>query len=362
MATFTENMSRPAPTEADSESHGPHGTSISEEHGVMVVRDLRMFRRGEEAFCRRLAVAAANQADVRSVRISLESSTCRIEFAPGRVDPKAMADRFVKAVREAVSGSPAEGKKERRDSKWGALVAFPASGGASLWEIMREAPDQLKAHHAMLRFDSSLAREVAKALRTQPGVVACRVSPWRRTLKITYDPGHLPDLAVVDSSEAILQHRLRPEPEPATSQGTPAVARGPRRWYYLALAGGSFTLTVVGLVVPGIPTVPFLMATSYYLARSSPRLNKALSRSWFFGPIVTDLEKSGGLQPINKAKLTGLTLAVCALTLVVAGPSLIVVLIMLAVASASFYAINRIPVLPSEKEKPTPTALTPAPA
>jgi hypothetical protein len=97
----------------------------------------------------------------------------------------------------------------------------------------------------------------------------------------------LPELAVVDCSEAVLRRSLRPEPEPSAAEGetTPAMATGPRRLYYLALAGGSFTLTVIGLIVPGIPTIPFLVATGYYLARSSPRLNKALSRSWFFGPI-----------------------------------------------------------------------------
>ena len=36
-------------------------------------------------------------------------------------------------------------------------------------------------------------------------------------------------------------------------------------------------MTLVGLVVPGIPTVPFLLATSFYLARSSPSMNERLA-------------------------------------------------------------------------------------
>ena len=48
------------------------------------------------------------------------------------------------------------------------------------------------------------------------------------------------------------------------------LASGPRRFRYLALAAGSFAMTVVGLIVPGIPTVPFLLATSYYLAARHP--------------------------------------------------------------------------------------------
>ena len=88
------------------------------------------------------------------------------------------------------------------------------------------------------------------------------------------------------------------------------------------MAGGSFVLTLVGLIVPGIPTVPFLLATSYYLVRSSPRLSRLLSRSWFFGPILTDLSKRGGLRPINKIKLIGLTLVLGTVTLVLIGPPL----------------------------------------
>ena len=38
-------------------------------------------------------------------------------------------------------------------------------------------------------------------------------------------------------------------------------------------------MTFVGLVVPGIPTVPFLLASSYYLARSSRTLHKRLLES-----------------------------------------------------------------------------------
>lgn len=363
MGTLPESMTHPVSTSGDGQPkqpQGPHGTWISEEHGLMVIRDLRMFRRGEEAFCRRLASAIAGQANVRSVRISLDSNTCRIAFAPGRVNTKEIAERFAKAVHEAVLGTPAGSGKEERDSNWGALAAFPAPGAVSLWEIVREAPDRLKAQNAALRLDSSLTRKVAKQLRTQPGVVACRVSFWRRALKITYDPTLLPDLAVIDCSEAILRQNLRLDSEPLADEGAQAVATGPRRFYYLALAGGSFALTVIGLIVPGIPTVPFLLATSYYLARSSPRLNKALSRSRFFGPVLTDLEKSGGLRPINRLKLIGLTLTVSALTLVLAGPSLVLLLIMGTAVSVSIYAINRIPGLPSGTKESPAAGLKPA--
>ena len=233
----------------------------------------------------------------------------------------------------------------------------------SLWEIVREAPDRLKIHNILLRYDSSLARKVGKALRGQPGVLACRVSPWRHDLTITYDPAQSNDLALVGLAEAILQRIVCPDPDLSAAENgtTPTLATGLRRLYYLAMAGGSFVLTLVGLVVPGIPTAPFLLATSYYLVRSSPRLNRLLSRSWFFGPILTDLSKRGGLRPINKIKLIGLTLALGTVTLVLIGPPLVLVV------SCSRPHGKRVrhhadPGVPPRTRKSRSRGMTPAPA
>ena len=107
-----------------------------------------------------------------------------------------------------------------------------------------------------------------------------RVSPWRRDLRIRYETSQMSDSAVVNTAEAIMRRLLQQQLEQpaADHEETPAVATGLRKVYYLVMASGSFTLTIVGFLVPGVPTVPFLMATSYYLVRSSPRLNEKLLR------------------------------------------------------------------------------------
>ena len=104
------------------------------------------------------------------------------------------------------------------------------------------------------------------------------------------------------------------------------------------MAGGAFTMTLVGLVVPGVPTVPFLLATSYYLARSSPALNERLRRTACFGPILQEWEGHGALSLTSKGKLIGLTATIVVVTVVLAP-------LILLISSLSVYGVTRMPAL-----------------
>jgi uncharacterized membrane protein YbaN (DUF454 family) len=132
------------------------------------------------------------------------------------------------------------------------------------------------------------------------------------------------------------------------------VATGLARLKYLALAGGAFAMTLVGLAVPGVPTVPCLLATSYYLARSSPRLNERLRRTAFFGPILDEWEQSHGLSWSSKDKLIGLTGTIVLVTVALTPLSSVGLVLILLVSSWSIYGVVRLPVLSSEPRPETP--------
>ncbi len=80
-----------------------------------------------------------------------------------------------------------------------------------------------------------------------------------------------------------------------------AIARGSRRYLYLALAGVFFVLACAGVLLPGLPTTPFLLLTSYFLVRSSPALNRKLMQSKIFGPLLRDWHRHRALRPRVKA-------------------------------------------------------------
>ncbi len=123
---------------------------------------------------------------------------------------------------------------------------------------------------------------------------------------------------------------------------------------YLALAGGSFAMTLVGLVVPGIPTVPFLLTTSYYLARSSRRLDERLRRTPLFGPILVEWERRQGLSRASKLKLAGLTLTIVVVTVALTPISPVALLVIVLVSLLSIYGIARLPGLPEDARETGP--------
>ncbi len=123
------------------------------------------------------------------------------------------------------------------------------------------------------------------------------------------------------------------------------VATGWKRFRYLALAGGSFAMTVAALVIPGLPTVPCLLATSYYLARSSPRLDRMLRRTAFFGPILTEWEQHHALSGSSKRRLMGLTVVLVVITVALTPLTPVALVVILVVASLSILGVFRLPAL-----------------
>ena len=88
----------------------------------------------------------------------------------------------------------------------------------------------------------------------------------------------------------------------AGEQLQPACAHGLRRIVYIVLAGLFFVLAVAGALLPGLPTTPFLLLTSYFLARSSPTWNRLLLRSRFFGRILHDWQEHRGVRRSVKVR------------------------------------------------------------
>lgn len=77
---------------------------------------------------------------------------------------------------------------------------------------------------------------------------------------------------------------------------TPDLRTGWRRLALVAAGCVLVGLAYLGVLLPGLPTTPFLLAASYCFVRSSPRLHRWLRRSPVFGRLLHDWEVHRGIR------------------------------------------------------------------
>lgn len=83
------------------------------------------------------------------------------------------------------------------------------------------------------------------------------------------------------------------------------------RWLWWLLAYASLGLGLIGIVVPGLPTVPFVLLSAFAAARGSARLHAWLLAHRRFGPLIRDWQAEGAVS--RRAKWLATTMmAFCA--------------------------------------------------
>ncbi|MCU0890644.1 MAG: YbaN family protein [Sandarakinorhabdus sp.] len=73
------------------------------------------------------------------------------------------------------------------------------------------------------------------------------------------------------------------------------------RTLWLLLGLTSLAFGIAGVVLPLLPTTPFVLLAAYCFARSSPRLHDWLLANRTFGPLILNWEKHRAIAP--RAKL-----------------------------------------------------------
>jgi uncharacterized membrane protein YbaN (DUF454 family) len=87
-----------------------------------------------------------------------------------------------------------------------------------------------------------------------------------------------------------------------------------RRKTFIILGCLCVALAVVGIVVPGLPTTPLLLAASWFFYRSSKRLQEWLLSSRL-GGYIRDYQRRGGMQRATKVMVVALmtTMVICSI-------------------------------------------------
>ena len=123
---------------------------------------------------------------------------------------------------------------------------------------------------------------------------------------------------------------------------------GPGSWQRSLLFGVGWlaiALGILGMLLPLLPTTPFLILAAACFARSSPRFHTALMDNRHFGPLLRQWESSHSIPPRVKPKALVLVLATFGLSIyAVEHSELRLMLAILAVLLLVF--LYRLPVRP----------------
>ena len=93
------------------------------------------------------------------------------------------------------------------------------------------------------------------------------------------------------------------------------------RWVWWLLAYASLGLGLIGIVLPGLPTVSFVLLSAYAAARGSERLHRWLLAHRVFGPMIVDWQAHGAVSRRAKRAAT-LAMTACGAIMLWTSPRL----------------------------------------
>lgn len=100
-------------------------------------------------------------------------------------------------------------------------------------------------------------------------------------------------------------------------------------------------LALIGVVLPLLPTVPFLLLAAFCFARSSERLHNWLLSHKTFGPMIDDWNSSGAIRPSAKRAATLSIGVVFGISLLVGVKTTVLVIQMVVLSAVLFFIWTR---------------------
>ncbi|MGD1888708.1 MAG: YbaN family protein [Cohaesibacteraceae bacterium] len=114
-----------------------------------------------------------------------------------------------------------------------------------------------------------------------------------------------------------------------------------KRIFWLLLGGLALALGGIGVVLPVLPTTPFVILAAFAFGKSSPRLQAWLQDSRVFGPIIADWRENGAIAPRYKATSLVMMGGVIILSLFMAVPAIVLIIQAVAVTGGAAFILTR---------------------
>jgi uncharacterized membrane protein YbaN (DUF454 family) len=200
--------------------------------------------------------------------------------------------------------------------------------------------------------------------RTEPNAVLRKMATELR--KCFSAPSQSPPPTIAAGDSSIVESRTAIVASPSDSgvlESDPddsfAQSRRYDMWHRLREIGygvltiASFGMSWVGLVVPGIPTVPFVLLTAHFALKASPKLRARVLKSRMFGSMMRDWNEHRAIRRHVQIQAYAFT-ALIILVGFAFSPPIPILYVGMGVASAmGIYAIALIPVIESSPTDPS---------
>jgi hypothetical protein len=119
------------------------------------------------------------------------------------------------------------------------------------------------------------------------------------------------------------------------------------RVFWLVVGILALALGGLGVVLPLLPTTPFVLVAAFAFANSSDTLHQWLLDHNIFGPLITNWQRYGAISRSAKVLSLLSMVAVLVISLVIAVPAFVIAVQALVVGACSLFIISR-PLPPGE--------------
>ncbi|MBC7281588.1 YbaN family protein [Hoeflea sp.] len=114
-----------------------------------------------------------------------------------------------------------------------------------------------------------------------------------------------------------------------------------RRCAWLSLGWVALALGAIGVVLPLLPTTPFIILAAFAFGRSSRRLQEWLENTPTFGPIIAEWRTNGAIAPRNKGLAITMMLAAFSASIAIGIASLVLIIQGVCMLGAAAFILSR---------------------
>ena len=115
----------------------------------------------------------------------------------------------------------------------------------------------------------------------------------------------------------------------------------PRRAAWFTVGSAALVLGAVGVVLPVLPTTPFVILAAFAFGKSAPGLARWLENSRIFGPLIADWRANGAIAPRYKAIAIVMMAGVLVVSVAMSVSTLVLVIQAVCIVGAAAFILSR---------------------